>query len=174
MRWTIFGVVSLSLSLAVRTGFAAEGPDGLPVAPDRDAGLTIDSPGTIRVGAGIGTPAGIDLFAGLGLGPVAVKLSGGSWGPDWHGWQVGLTLNLTGGGSLEQGPAVIAGGYTLKPPLAGSEGAAAAPGTSDRYLGLAYDAMVGPVAIQLGLAVQDHHRDHTLVAVQIGYLFSFL
>jgi hypothetical protein len=178
MDWTLLRIAPRALGallcLAVATANAALHADTASAISGLLVGSAPESPGMVRFGAGIGTPAGVNLLAGVAVGPVVLKVSGGSWGPEWHGLQAGITLNLIQQGWLEQGIAVVAGTYTLKPPLVGSDGASGGQSLSDRYLGLAYDAMFGPVAVQVGLALQDHQREHALVAVQIGYLLTLL
>ncbi len=145
-----------------------KGTDTAPV-PDTSALQTESSAGIVHLGAVLGAPSGIAVIGGLDLGPVSLRLSGGSWGKNWNGAQADLSFNVIQGPSLDVGLGVLGGEFQniVSTDFSGNHYA------SQRYYGLALDVSLAGFLLQTGLASGPGEYRNPQFTFQFGYWWTF-
>jgi hypothetical protein len=131
-----------------------------------------DQSGFAVLGAGIGSPSGVVLVGGYYCSPFALRLSGGSWGKSWNGWQADLGVNLSRGSFFAQGLSLIGGRWTANPVLPDKQGMLAEQVETQSYLGIAYDMYVSGLFVQMGLAFPRQPAGPAEAAVQLAFLIG--
>jgi hypothetical protein len=126
------------------------------------------SEGILAVGAVIGAPTGISLMGGYYFKNFAVRLSGGSWGKEWNGFQGDLSYNLTRSLSFSTNVSLIGGQYgnTLKDVSLGESV------KRQRYWGLAYDVYLSGFFLQTGVGFGSGDYPSPQFLFQCGYLIE--
>jgi hypothetical protein len=126
------------------------------------------SEGILAVGAVIGTPSGVSFMGGYYFKNFAVRLSGGSWGKEWNGFQGDLSYNLTRSSSFSTNVSLIGGQYgnTLKDVSLGESV------KRQRYWGLAYDVYLSGFFLQTGVGFGSGDYPSPQFLFQCGYLIE--
>ncbi len=140
----------------------------LHAEPD-SAGEQSDLSGArVHVGAVLGAPSGVALMGGLDVGPLAVRLSGGSWGKDWSGIQGDLAFHVIRSSSLDIGLALIGGEFQniVATNQAGRQY------TRQQYGGLACDVSLAGFFLETGLASGPGQYSNPQFTFQFGYLWN--
>jgi hypothetical protein len=131
-----------------------------------------DQSGFLVAGAGIGSPSGIVLIGGYYFSPCAVRISGGSWGPSWNGWQADLGVNLSRGSLFAQGVSVIGGHWSANPILPDDQGVPLKQVRTQDYIGGAYDMYLSGFFVQVGIVFPQRPAGPAEVTLQLAYLFG--
>lgn len=126
------------------------------------------SEGILALGAIIGTPSGVSFMGGYYSKIFALRLSGGSWGREWNGFQGDVSYNLTRSSSFSTNVSLIGGQYrnTLKDVSAGESV------KRQRYWGLAYDVYLSGFFLQTGVGFGSGDYPSPQFLFQCGYLIE--
>lgn len=124
------------------------------------------------LGAGIGTPAGFTFIGGFYFAPVALRISGGAWGPHWNGFQADLSLIFNHTSAFAQGVSLVGGVFRTNPVLLDAAGNLSEQTKSVHYLGGTFDMYLAGFFLQIGLAHGRGDYPNPQLLVQAGYLFA--
>ena len=168
----------VALGMLSAASCRAQEADSMRLAPRLETDTTHTEeagPGDARfvaLGAGIGTPAGFTFIGGIYFAPLAVRVSGASWGPRWNGFQADLSLVFNHTSNFAQGLSLVAGVFRTNPVLPDASGTLVEQSKSDHYVGGTFDMYLAGFFFQIGLAHGRGDYPNPQLLVQCGYLFA--
>ena len=164
----LHGVAASQDSLATGPGQPAP-QDSLATGPGEPA------PGAtwVALGGGFGTPAGVTAIGGVYVAPFAVRVSGGYWKTRWNGFQGDIGVLLNSSPEFAHGISIVGGVFRVNPLIPDNAGVSRETSKMVHYVGAAYDAYLGGLFIQIGLAHGRGDYPDPQLLVQCAYLFTF-